>query len=132
VKSDYCEFICWNLCSNFDAMFGYVNLMLNMLLLLLILHTWIVVIRDFVDFHSNWHKLVLLLLIVMNSRLDEVFVELDMLLLLICIMGVHFCEVVVSIGEICVELFLWRTKMNFWYMRLLTELLVLLGELDLV
>jgi hypothetical protein len=33
---------------------------------------------------------------------------------------------------IFVELFMWRTKMNFWYMKLLTEFLVLLGELNLV
>jgi len=55
-------------------------------------------------FCSNWYKLVLLLLIVINSCLNEVVVELDMLLLLICTMGVPFCEVVVWIGEVCVEL----------------------------
>jgi len=39
---------------------------------------------------------VLLLLIVMNSCLNEVVVvELDMLLLLICNMSIPFCEVVV-------------------------------------
>jgi len=39
----------------------------------------------------------------MNSCLNEVVVELDMLLLLICTMGIPFCEVVVWIGEVCVE-----------------------------
>jgi hypothetical protein len=131
VKSDYCEFKWWNSCSYFDAKFGYVNLMLNMLLLL-ILHTWIVVIWNFVDFCSNWYELVLLLLIVMNSCLNEVVVRLDMLLLLILAMGVPYCEVVVWICEVCVKLFMWRTKMNFWYMRLLTEFWCWLGELDLV
>jgi len=82
-------------------------------------------------FCSNWYKLVLLLLIVINSCLNEV-VELDILLLLICTMGIPFCEVVVWIGEVCVKLFMWRTKMNFWYVKFLTEFLVLLGELDLV
>jgi len=52
--------------------------------------------------------------------------------LLICTMGIPFCEVVVWIGEVCVKLFIWRTKMNFWYMKLLIEFLMLLGELDLV
>jgi len=75
---------------------------------------------------------VLLLLIVMNLCLNEVGVELDMLLLLISTMGIPFCEVVVWIGEVCVKLFMWRTKMNFWYVKFLTEFLVLLGELDLV
>jgi len=40
----------------------------------------------------------------MNSCLTEVVVELDMLLLLICTMGIPFCEVVVWIGEVCLEL----------------------------
>jgi len=40
----------------------------------------------------------------MNSCLNEVIVELDMLLLLICTTGIPFCEVVVGIGEVCVEL----------------------------
>jgi len=87
--------------------------MLNMLL---ILHTWIVVIWNFFNFCSNWYKLVLLLLIVVNSCLNEVVVELDMLLLLICTMGVPFYEVVVWICEVCVKLFMWRTKTIFWYM----------------
>jgi len=68
----------------------------------------------------------------MNSCLNEVVVELDMLLFLIYNMGIPFCEVVVWIGEVCVEMFMRRTKMNFWYVKLLTEFLVLLGELDLV
>jgi len=42
--------------------------------------------------------------IVMNSCLNEVVVEFDMLWLLICTMGIPFCEVVVWIGEVCVEL----------------------------
>jgi len=59
--------------------------------------------------------------------LNEVVVELDMLLLLICTMGIPFCEVVVWIGEVCAKLFMWRTKMNFCYMKLLlTEFLMLL------
>jgi len=60
-----------------------------------------------------------------------VVVELDMLLLLICTTGIPFCEVVVWIGEVCAKLFKWMTKMNFCYMRLLTEFLMLLDELDL-
>jgi len=34
-------------------------------------------------------------MIMMNSRVNEVVVELDMLLLLICTMRIPFCEVVV-------------------------------------
>jgi len=68
----------------------------------------------------------------MNSCLSEVVDELDMLLLLICTMGILLCEVVVWIGEVCAKLFMWRTKMNFWYMRLLTEFSMLLDEMDLV
>ena len=40
--------------------------------------------------------------------------------------------VVVQIGEVCVKLFMWRTQMKFWYMRLLTEFLMFLDELELV
>jgi len=89
--SDYCEFNWWNSCSYFDAMFGYVNWMLNKLLLL-ILHTWIVVVWDFVvvdcdEFMFKWSCC-----------------WIGCVILLICIMGVPFCEVVVWIGEVCVEL----------------------------
>jgi len=59
----------------------------------------------------------------MNSCLNEVVIELDMLLLLINTMGILFCEVVVWIGEVCAKLFMWRTKMSFWNM--------LLGEMIL-
>ena len=81
---------------------------------------------------SNWYKLVLLLLIMMNSRVNEVVLEFDMLLLLICTMSIPFCEVVVWIAEVWVKLFMWRTKMNLRFMRLLTELLIWLRELNLV
>ena len=64
----------------------------------------------------------------MNSCLNEVVDELDMLLLLICTMGILLCEVVVWIGEVCAKLFMWRTKMNFWYMRLMTEFVIGLVE----
>jgi len=46
-------------------------------------------------------------------------------------MCIPFCEVV-CIAEVCVKLFMWMTKMNFWYVKFLTEFLVFLGELDLV
>jgi len=49
-----------------------------------------------------------------------------------CTMGIPSCGVVVYIGEVCVKLFMWRTKMNFWYVKFLTEFLVLLGESNLV
>ena len=32
----------------------------------------------------------------------------------------------------CVKLFMWRTKMKFWYMKLLAEFLMLMDELNLV
>ena len=37
----------------------------------------------------------------------------EMLLLMICTMGVSIGEVVVWNCEVCVKLFMWRTKMNF-------------------
>jgi len=126
-----CEFNWWNSCLYFDVMFGYVNLLIIKLLMMK-LHAQYMFIYILCWFCSNWYKLVLLLLIVMNSCLNEVVVELDMLLLLICTMGIPFCEVVVWIGEVCVKLFMWRTKMNFWCMRLLTEFSTWLNELDLV
>jgi len=46
-------------------------------------------------------------------------------------MGVPFCKVVDWFCEACAKFFMSTTKMNFWYMRLLTELLMLLDELDL-
>jgi len=112
-------------------MFGYLNLLIIKLLMMK-LHAQYMFICIHCWFCSNWYKLVLLLLIVMNSCLNEVVVELDMLLLLICTMGIPFCEVVVWIGEVWVKLFMWRTKMNFCYMRLLTEFLTWLKELNLV
>ena len=127
-----CEFNWWNSCLYFDVMFRYVNLLIIKLLMMK-LHAQYMFVCILCWFCSNWYKLVLLLLIVMNSCLNEVVVvELDMLLLLICNMSIPFCEVVVWIGEICVKLFKWRTKMKFWYVKFLTEFLVLLGELDLV
>ena len=73
MKSDYCELICWISCTHLDVKFMYVKLTLNMLLLLN-LHVRIVVIWYFVDFCSNWYKLALWLLIVMNSWLNDVVV----------------------------------------------------------
>jgi len=45
-------------------------------------------------------------------------------------MGVPFCKMVDWFCEACAKLFMWRTKMNFWYMRLLTEFLMLFDEMD--
>jgi len=48
-----------------------VKLMLNMLLLLLNLHVWIVVIWTFVDFCSIWWKIMLLLLLIVDELMIE-------------------------------------------------------------
>jgi len=45
-------------------------------------------------------------------------------------MGVPFCKVVDWFCEACAKLFMWRTRMNFGYTRLLTEFLMLLDEMD--
>jgi len=56
------------------------------------LHAQYMFICILCGFCSNWYKLVFLLLIVMNSCSNEVVIELDMLLLLICTMGIPFVK----------------------------------------
>jgi len=86
-------------------MFGYVNLFIIKLLTMK-LHAQYMFICILCRFRSNWYKLVLLLLICDEFMLNEVVVELDMLFLLNCTMGIPFCEVVVRIGEVCAKLFM--------------------------
>ena len=96
-----CGFKWWILCSYFDVKFGYVKLKLDMLLLLLNLHAWIVVIWIFIDFCSNWYNIVLLLLIVDKSMFKWSCCWFEMLLLLNYAMGIFIGEVVVWIVKMC-------------------------------
>jgi len=74
MKSDYWEFNWWNLWSYFDVMFGYENLMI-IKLLMLILHAWDVYICILCDFAKKLVKYDIVVVgLLMNSWLIDVVV----------------------------------------------------------
>jgi len=126
----FCEFKWRILCSYFDTKFGYVKLMLNMLLLLN-LHVWILAIWNFVNFCSNGCKIVLLCWLLMNLCLNDVVAVVRCCCCWIVPWVFQFVRLWFELRS-CVKFYVLRTKMNFWWMKLLTEILMLLNGLNLV
>jgi len=102
VKIDYCEFNWWNSCSYFNAMFGYVNLMI-IKLLVLNLYAWNVYICIICVLVKNGEVWYCCCWIVNEFMVNWCYCCYEMLLLMIHAMGIHNYGVVMWI-----ELLLWK------------------------
>jgi len=129
--SDYCEFVCWNSCSCFSDMLGYANLLIIELLMMKLhvhdIYKWVLC-----EFCSNWWIVILCCWIVVEFMPKWSCCWIRYVVAAELYHGYSILWSHCLNWWSCAKLFMWRTKMNFWYIKLLTELSVLLGELNLV